>query len=132
MGGWLGGHLSYSQASGVDQTALEEGPTEWTSALREDELAEGAPACAVVGGVPILLVREHGSVHALANRCTHRGGPLHQGELADGTITCPWHKSTFALSDGSILRGPAAYPQPVYDVRSSDGMLEVRVRAGTG
>jgi len=128
-GGWLGGHLSYTQASGVDQTALEQGPTEWTPALREDELADGSPACAVVGGVPILLVREQGRVRALANRCTHRGGPLHQGEVGDGTITCPWHKSTFALSDGSVLRGPAAYPQPVYDVRSSDGMLEVRVRA---
>ncbi len=128
-GGWLGGHLSYSQASGVDQTALEEGPGEWSPALREDELAEGRTACAHVDDVRVLLVRQGGRVWALANRCTHRGGPLHEGEVGDGTITCPWHQSTFALADGSVRRGPAAYPQPVYDVRSRDGMLEVRVRA---
>lgn len=130
-GGWLGGHLSYSQASGVDQTALEKGPTEWTPAVAEDQLGEGSATCAVVGGVAVLLVRQAGEVRALANRCSHRGGPLHEGDLADGTITCPWHKTTFALSDGSVLRGPAAYAQPVYDVRSSEGMLEVRVRAAT-
>lgn len=127
-GGWLGGHLSYKQASGVDQTALEEGPTEWTAALRETEVTEGAATCAHVGDVRVLLVRQGGEVRALANRCTHRGGPLHEGEVGDGTITCPWHKSVFALEDGSVVSGPAAYPQPVYDVRSRDGMLEVRVR----
>ena len=128
-GGWLGGHLSYKQASGVDQTALEEGPTEWTAALRESELTEGVARCAHVGDVRVLLVRQGGEVRALANRCTHRGGPLDQGEVGDGTITCPWHSSTFALKDGSVVSGPAAYPQPVYDVRSREGMLEVRVRA---
>jgi nitrite reductase/ring-hydroxylating ferredoxin subunit/uncharacterized membrane protein len=127
-GGWLGGHLSYKQASGVDQTALEEGPTEWTAALPETALAEGAATCAHVGDVRVLLVRQGGQVRALANRCTHRGGPLHEGEVGDGTITCPWHRSTFALDDGSVVNGPAAYPQPVYDVRSREGMLEVRVR----
>jgi nitrite reductase/ring-hydroxylating ferredoxin subunit len=129
LGGWLGGHLSYSEASGVDQTALQEGPTDWTPALRDAELGEGATACAAVGDVAVLLVRQGGEVRALANRCTHRGGPLHEGELGDGTVTCPLHGSTFALSDGSVLRGPAPYPQPVYDVRSREGMLEVRVRA---
>ena len=128
-GGWLGGHLSYKQASGVDQTALEEGPTDWTPALRENELTEGVARCAHVGDVRVLLVRQNGEVRALANRCTHRGGPLHEGEVGDGTITCPWHRSTFALKDGSVVSGPAAYPQPVYDVRSREGMLEVRVRA---
>ena len=127
-GGWLGGHLSYSQASGVDQTALEEGPGQWSPALPEAELPEGQAACAHVDDVRVLLVRQGGRVWALANRCTHRGGPLHEGEVGDGTITCPWHQSTFALADGSVERGPAAYPQPAYDVRSRDGMLEVRVR----
>lgn len=128
-GGWLGGHLSYKQASGVDQTALEEGPTEWTPALPETQLSEGAVTCAHVGDVRVLLVRQDGEVRALANRCTHRGGPLHEGDLGDGTITCPWHRSTFTLKDGSVVSGPAAYPQPVYDVRSREGLLEVRVRA---
>ena len=58
---------------------------------------------------------------SLANRCCPRGGPLDRGEVADGCVTCPWHGSTFRLEDGSVVRGPAAYPQPAYDVRVLDG-----------
>jgi nitrite reductase/ring-hydroxylating ferredoxin subunit len=51
------------------------------------------------------------------------------GTVADGAITCPWHGSTFRIEDGSVVRGPAAYPQPVYDVRVEDGVIEVHARA---
>ena len=125
-GGWLGGHLSYAQGVGVDNTVFEPESTDWTPTIPEADLAEGAPRCVKAGDVPVLLVRQDGRVHALANRCTHRGGPLHEGELGHGTITCPWHGSTFSLEDGSIERGPAAYPQPTYDVRVTAGTVEVR------
>ena len=125
-GGWLGGHLSFAQGTGVDNTVFEEGAEEWTAALADAELVEGKPACAVVDGNPVLLVRQQGTVHALADRCAHRSGPLHEGELGDGTITCPWHGSCFRLEDGSVERGPAAYPQPVYETRVREGSIEVR------
>ena len=66
------------------------------------------------------------TVHALANRCTHRGGPLHEGEVADGQVTCPWHGSRFELSTGSVCAGPAASPQPLYEARAREGQIEVR------
>jgi hypothetical protein len=31
----------------------------------------------------------------------HQGGPLHEGKLDDGCITCLWHSSRFRLSDGA-------------------------------
>ncbi len=129
FGGWLGSHMSYSLAVGVDQTALQEGATEWRPAIPAAELPEGVTRCVTVDGVSVLVVRQHGEVHALGNRCCHRGGPLHEGDLGENTITCPWHASTFRLSDGSPISGPAAYPQPIYDVRAgADGMMEVRAR----
>jgi nitrite reductase/ring-hydroxylating ferredoxin subunit len=76
--------------------------------------------------VPVLLTRQDGRVYALADRCSHRGGPLHQGEVADGCVTCPWHGSVFRLEDGSVVRGPAAYPQPALDVRVEAGGILVR------
>ena len=82
----------------------------------------------VADGVDVLLVRQGGRVYALANRCTHRGGPLHQGRLSDGCVECPWHKSVFRLDDGSVERGPAAYPQRSFDVRVADGEIFVRAR----
>jgi nitrite reductase/ring-hydroxylating ferredoxin subunit/uncharacterized membrane protein len=122
VGGHLGGHLSYVHGEGVAVTTFEEGASDWTEALSEQELTEGRPACALVDGVPVLLVREGGDVHALANRC----GPLHEGEVSEGRVTCPWHGSEFDLRTGSVERGPASSPQPAYEARTRNGMIEVR------
>jgi len=129
VGGWLGGHLSYAEGVGVDNTVFEQYPGDWTPVAREAELAEGQPRRVEVDGVPVLLVRDGGQVRALADRCSHRGGPLSDGEISDGCVTCPWHGSVFRLADGSVERGPAAYPQPALDVRVTDGTVEVRDRA---
>ena len=49
-----------------------------------------------------------------------------EGRFADGCVTCPWHGSTFRLEDGKVVRGPAAFSQPVYEARVTDGKIEVR------
>ncbi|HEX2096798.1 MAG TPA: Rieske 2Fe-2S domain-containing protein [Solirubrobacterales bacterium] len=126
VGGHLGGHLSYVNGEGVAVTTFESGPREWAPTVLATELLEGRPACATVGGVPVFLIRQGDRVHALASRCNHRGGPLHEGDVSDGTVTCPWHGSVFRLADGNLERGPAASPQPAYETRISDGRVEVR------
>ncbi|MEA2323725.1 MAG: hypothetical protein QOD81_3575 [Solirubrobacteraceae bacterium] len=125
-GGHLGGHLSYSKAVGVDQTAFDTGPQEWTEVLDESALADGRLHAADVDGQTVLVVRHQGEVHVLNDRCAHRGGALHEGELVDGCVECPLHGSRFRLTDGSVERGPSAYPQPVYDVRVQGGRVAVR------
>jgi nitrite reductase/ring-hydroxylating ferredoxin subunit/uncharacterized membrane protein len=128
VGGHLGAHLSYGKGVGVDQATFEERPTDWTVALADAALGEGEAKAVDVGGVTVLVTRQDGRVFALSDRCTHRGGPLHQGEISGGCVTCPWHGSTFRLDDGSVERGPTAYPQPVYDVRVRNASIEVRAR----
>jgi nitrite reductase/ring-hydroxylating ferredoxin subunit/uncharacterized membrane protein len=124
-GGWLGGHLSYAQGVGVDTTVFDDGPEEWT-AVDVDELPADTPTCAMAGNVPVLLVRRGGEIKALHNRCTHRAGSLADGDLEGNSIVCPLHGSVFSLDDGSVERGPAAYPQPVFEARESGGRIEVR------
>jgi nitrite reductase/ring-hydroxylating ferredoxin subunit/uncharacterized membrane protein len=126
VGGYLGGHLAYVNGEGVAFTTFEQGPTDWTATIPESELSEGRPTCVVADCVPVLLVRQGERIRALANHCNHRGGPLHEGTLDDGTITCPWHGSSFDLETGSVERGPAASPQPAYEARLRDGRVEVR------
>src|SRR4051812_33330980 len=116
-GGWLGGHLSYAEGVGVDNTAFEAYPGDWTAVADDTALAEGQAQRVKADGVAIMLVRSDGRVYALADRCTHRGGPLSDGEISDGCVTCPLHGSRFRLADGSVERGPAAYPQPVLQAR---------------
>jgi nitrite reductase/ring-hydroxylating ferredoxin subunit/uncharacterized membrane protein len=125
---WLGGHLSFAKGVGVNQTAFEEAPSDWTAVLDDAELGERKLTPASAAGTGVLLVRTAARVHALADRCSHRGCSLHEGTLnSDDTITCPCHGSTFRL-DGTIVKGPATSPQPSFEARTSAGRVEVRRR----
>lgn len=130
FGGLLGGHLAYRQASGSNKAEpvphlLE---PEWYDLGPLDELPVGEPARRTAGEVPLLVVRATDAVRVLADRCSHFSGPLSDGDLADGCVTCPWHGSVFRLSDGKNVRGPAIAPQPVFETRVTDaGALEVRL-----
>jgi nitrite reductase/ring-hydroxylating ferredoxin subunit/uncharacterized membrane protein len=127
-GGYLGGHLSYGLGTGVDNTAFEPVIEDWARAKRFQELEDGVPTAVGVEGTEVFLLRRGGDVIALVDRCTHAGGPLHEGAVKGSCIQCPWHGSEFRLDDGSVVRGPAATPQPVYETRVVDNMVEVRRR----
>jgi len=127
--GFLGGHLSYRKGVGIDQTVFDHRFEEWTPAMPEQELHEGQPRRVMVSGTNVFLYRSGERIHALANRCSHRGGPLHKGSVEERTVTCPWHLSVFRLEDGAVLRGPATAPQPSYEVRIHEGTVEIRERS---
>lgn len=128
-GGYLGGHLSFVKALNVNHTAFEHRPTEWTSVLGDGELGDGELRRVLAGEASVLLFRQDGQLYALADTCSHLGGPLHQGTITDGCVTCPWHGSTFRLTDGTIVRGPASSPQPTYLTRVHEGSIEVRAES---
>ncbi|MFI7482145.1 Rieske 2Fe-2S domain-containing protein [Kocuria sp. M1R5S2] len=127
-GGYLGGHLSYIRGVGVNRTAWRRGPSRWTDVLAETDLPDGGHRTVAAGKVTVLLVRQGRRVDALDSVCSHMGGPLDQGTIADGCVTCPWHGSTFRLADGSVVRGPATARQPAYETRVQDGRIEIRAR----
>jgi nitrite reductase/ring-hydroxylating ferredoxin subunit/uncharacterized membrane protein len=122
---YLGGHLSFGKGVGVNQTAFEEWPTEWTAVIEDEQLREGKPASGKAGTVDVFLVKQDGRIHAMLNRCTHRGCPLSDGQFDGETIVCPCHGSTFAL-DGSVVKGPATSPEPALETRVREGKVEVR------
>ena len=125
-GGWLGGHLAYALGVGVDTTAFQHAEGEWSRVAADSEVATGQLGMAELDGVPLLLTRDSaGTVVVMADRCSHRGGPLHEVVLEDGCVVCPWHDSAFAL-DGSVARGPATRPQPTYEVEVRVGEIFVR------
>lgn len=126
VGGWLGGHLAYAMGVGVDTTAFSPLQTEWTDVVAADDVPLDRAIQAHVSGVPLLLARDGDRIVAMADRCTHRGGPLHEGAVSDGCVTCPWHGSRFRLADGSVAAGPAVRPQPVFHTRLLDGRVQVR------
>lgn len=124
--GYLGGELVYSEKVGVDhadRTPLSDG---FVPVWKDSDLAENSPQFVQANGVNIVLVRQNGKVFALQNTCSHLGGPLAEGKVEGDGIRCPWHGSCFALADGKVKEGPAIYPQPTYEVRITDGQIELR------
>ena len=57
-------------------------------------------------GRTILLANVGGSFYAVAERCTHRGGSLSEGTLADGVVTCPRHGARFDVRTGKNVGSP--------------------------
>jgi nitrite reductase/ring-hydroxylating ferredoxin subunit/uncharacterized membrane protein len=135
LGGFLGGHLSFRQASGANHA--EDVPhlvrPGWQDLCPRDDLPEGEMVRRLLRGdnddVPLLVLRRGDTVTVLSDRCTHLSGPLHEGELVeDGTcVECPWHGSVFRLADGAVHRGPATAPAHAFDVRVTDGRVEVQL-----
>jgi len=130
-GAMLGGHLSFRQAAGANKAEpvprlLEEG---WHPVGRVEDFPVGEAVRRELGEVPLLVVRQTGGeIHVLAGRCSHLSGPLTDGTLADGCVTCPWHGSVFRLSDGANIAGPATAPQPSFRVSvEGDGTVYVRL-----
>ena len=128
LGAYLGGHLVFSEQIGVNHAAQTGLPLKFHPVLPETELAHNEPRQIDWNGLPIVLVRDGERIHALYARCAHLGGPLAEGSIEDGSIRCPWHGSRFALADGAVLEGPATNPQPCFEVRVFNGMIEIRAR----
>jgi nitrite reductase/ring-hydroxylating ferredoxin subunit len=102
----------------------------WTSTVAFDDLADGRGVRVTVDDVGVLLVRSGEQLYAIGSRCTHQGAPLDRGPLrltgSDPTVTCPAHGSVFRLQDGKVARGPAARPEPSFDTRVADGIVQLR------
>lgn len=72
-----------------------------------------------VGDRPLCIFRTESGFHALDNTCTHMGGPLADGLVADDTVACPLHDRRFALATGRAVGhdcgGVSAYPVEVVE-----------------
>jgi nitrite reductase/ring-hydroxylating ferredoxin subunit len=124
--GYLGGHLVFTKGVMVSRVAWDTGPRRWTRALQEADLTDDSPTAVEAEGRQIMLYRHRGRLYAIDNICSHAGGLLSRGPVAELTVTCPLHGSRFTLADGCVSRGPASQPQPVLPTRIRNGWIEVR------
>lgn len=89
---------------------------EMTKVAQKQDLAPGASLCVEVGEHKIALFNVEGTYYAIGDTCTHRGGPLSEGDVSSATVTCPWHGAQFDLETGKVLGPPAPEGVSRYEV----------------
>ncbi len=122
---YVGGELVYNLGTQVDRHAWRGGGTKW-AALDVSEIPADKPVKAKAGAQTLVVVRRGKDLDALHDVCAHQGCSLSDGKIVGDAIECPCHGSRYRLHDGLVVRGPAVFDQPHYEVREAEGKLEVR------
>jgi nitrite reductase/ring-hydroxylating ferredoxin subunit len=129
MAGYLGGHLAFRQSLGPNHAehVPHRLPPGWATMCRVDEVPQQGLSQQMLGDQPLVAFRHDGAIRVLSDVCPHLSGPLHEGEIRDGCVICPWHGSAFRVADGSVHAGPATAPAPALQVRIDGGTVLVRL-----
>lgn len=88
------------------------------------DIPEGSSRIYVIQGEEIAVFNVDGKFFALSNICPHQGGPLGEGEIEGGTITCPWHGWKFDIKTGGCLQGDEDCKR--YEVIEEKGVLYLK------
>ncbi|MDR7483103.1 MAG: non-heme iron oxygenase ferredoxin subunit [Armatimonadota bacterium] len=80
------------------------------------EVPQGSARIVDAGGTRVALFHRPEGWFAIENTCTHRGGPLGEGEVDGVVVTCPWHGGQFDLRTGQVVSPPPARPVRAFPV----------------
>ncbi|MCC7015152.1 MAG: Rieske 2Fe-2S domain-containing protein [Planctomycetes bacterium] len=89
------------------------------------ELARDGVATFELGRSTLAVFDVAGRLYALDDACPHSGGPLSEGQVQEGTLTCPWHGARFDLASGRAVGEWQCPAVRVYAVREHGGRIEV-------
>jgi len=100
-------------------------------------IALGDPAAipdgrAIIAPLPkgdrVAVFRRGAEIYAVTNACRHQNGPLGEGRLVDGCVTCPWHGWQYRLEDG-VAPPPFTEKIATYNVKIDAGVLYLDPKA---
>jgi nitrite reductase/ring-hydroxylating ferredoxin subunit len=109
----------------LDREALEPA---WVDAGGVDEIPNQRAKVVVVGGERVAVFRHDGKLSCVSNVCRHQNGPLGEGKIVDGCITCPWHGYQYRPDSGT---SPPPFNDKVatYNLRIANGRVLVDPKA---
>jgi nitrite reductase/ring-hydroxylating ferredoxin subunit/DMSO/TMAO reductase YedYZ heme-binding membrane subunit len=110
-------------------TASSHTAAPWVVAGPVDGIAESrAIVVHLADGEPVAIFRHAGRLSAVSNLCAHQNGPLGEGRIFDGCITCPWHGYQYRPEDG-CAPPPFTERLATYRLRIENGMVLLDPRA---
>ena len=93
---------------------------ELVKVIEKKDVAPGSSTAVEVRGQKVAVFNLDGTFYAIGDTCTHRGGPLSEGEVSGTTVTCPWHGAQYDLKTGGVLSPPAPQGVASYKVVVGD------------
>ena len=111
----------------ADRSARGDDEDEWVDVAGVNEIAEGrGRSVALPGRERVAVFRHQDRFCALTNVCAHQGGPLGEGRIIGGCVTCPWHGYTYRPEDGCA---PPPFTEKIatYAIRVERGRIFVNV-----
>lgn len=78
----------------------------WARVADVQDIPQGEGRVVEVAGRALAVFNVDGQFYALDNACTHRGGPLGEGELDGAVVTCPWHAWRWDVTTGANVNNP--------------------------
>jgi nitrite reductase/ring-hydroxylating ferredoxin subunit len=91
------------------------------------DIKPGEKLGVILEGKPVLLVNLDNEHYAIGGKCTHWGCMLIDGKIEDSRIRCRCHGSTFEITTGAVVKGPAAESEPSYRVKIENNEIYVEV-----
>ncbi|MEO0572061.1 MAG: Rieske 2Fe-2S domain-containing protein [Bacteroidota bacterium] len=100
----------------------------WLKVCRPEEIEESRAKIFTVVGERVAIFKHESKLSAIHNVCKHQGGPLGEGKIVDGCITCPWHGYQYLPNNG---QSPPPFTEKVktYELKIEDGMIYINPNA---
>ncbi len=87
---------------------------------KTSEVQDGKLMHITAGGKEIVVTKWDGNYYAMDNVCAHAGADLHEGELNNNELTCPWHGAKWDIKTGNLI----SFPQKLKPLQSHKISIE--------
>jgi methionine sulfoxide reductase heme-binding subunit len=89
---------------------------DYVETIAVDDIPENGARTVQLHGERVAIFRYNGKISAISNVCQHQNGPLGEGRIIDGCVTCPWHGRRYRPQDGAAP-DPSTEKVPTFEVK---------------
>ena len=120
----LGLHVVAAFREKSADTPVKESASGFIDACAVDDIEENRARIVTIAGDRVAVFKYDGKISAVSNVCQHQNGPLGEGCILDGYITCPWHGFQYVPETGA---SPAPFTEkiPTFNVQVREGRVFV-------
>ena len=99
--------------------------SKWTEVGEAGDFPDGEKRCKTAGTMPVVVCKVEGKLQAFQNMCPHAGLPVSDGGLNGKVIVCPYHGFAYDVETGKNVDFEGDVPLRKFDVRESEGKVEI-------